>query len=71
MVKEFEKWNKKKQLLETRNARVFYHSREIWWCALGVNIGTEQDGTGELFDRPVLVIKDFNQHMFFGVALTG
>lgn len=71
MSKKFDEWNKKKQLLNIKKDRVFYHSREIWWCALGVNIGSEQDGTGDLFDRPVVVIKDFNQNMFFGVPLTG
>ncbi len=34
-------------------------------------IGFEQDGTGEHFDRPVVVIRGFNEHIFFGVALTG
>ena len=38
---------------------------------MGVNVGDEQDGTGKHFDRPVLVIKGFNEHVFLGVALTG
>ena len=37
---------------------------------MGVNVGFEQDGTGEHFDRPVVVIRGFNQNIFFGVALT-
>ena len=71
MAKEFDIWNKQKKMIDAKKDRTFYHRREIWWCSLGINIGSEQDGTGELFDRPVVVIKDFNQNIFFGVALTG
>ena len=49
----------------------FCHAREIWWCSLGINVGFEQDGTGKNFDRPVVVIRGFNERIFFGVALTG
>ena len=35
-----------------------------------INVGFELDGTGANYDRPVLVIQDFNPHVFFGVALT-
>ena len=38
---------------------------------MGVNVGFEQDGTGEHFDRPVVVIRGFNESIFIGLALTG
>lgn len=31
--------------------------REIWWCILGVNVGTEIYGKGTQFMRPVLVVR--------------
>jgi mRNA interferase MazF len=34
---------------------------EIWWCSIGMNIGTEIDGKNDLYDRPVLVIRVFNE----------
>lgn len=37
---------------------------------MGVNVGFEQDGTGDDFARPVLIIKDFNQHVCLVVPLT-
>ena len=37
---------------------------------MGINIGHEQDGKGEEFLRPVLVIKKYNGHFFLGVPLT-
>jgi mRNA-degrading endonuclease toxin of MazEF toxin-antitoxin module len=71
MGKNFDEWNSKKKSIDGRVAAPFYHQREIWWCSLGVNVGFEQDGTGVNYDRPVVVIRGFNQHIFFGVALTG
>jgi mRNA interferase MazF len=71
MQKDFDKWNGQKKDLNERSDFPFYHEREIWWCALGVNVGFEQDGTGKSFDRPVVIIRGFSQQTFFAVALTG
>ena len=70
MEKDFEGWNARKKL-HKHAVGPFYHKREIWWCSLGVNVGFEQDGTGRNYDRPVVVVKGFNPHVVFGVALTG
>lgn len=71
MEKDFQRWHKKKKDTHEVGPRALYHEREIWWCALGVNIGSEQDGTGRNFDRPVVIIRGFNKEVFFAVALTG
>ena len=39
-------------------------------CSLGKNIGFEQNGSGGNFSRPVLVIKKFNNHMFWAISLS-
>lgn len=44
--------------------------REIWWCSIGVNVGVEQDGENDLYERPVLIIRKFNHRHFIGVPLT-
>ncbi len=70
-MKDFQKWHYKKPILQERNiSEVFFHEREIWWCALGVNIGFEQDGKGEEFRRPILILKKFNQYVFLAIPLT-
>lgn len=71
MVKDFDNWNSRKKNINQTGALPFYHEREIWWCALGINVGFEIDGTGDNFDRPILVIKGFNKNTFLGLALTG
>jgi len=51
--------------------RPLYHAREIWWCAVGVNVDNEFDGMGNEHDRPILIIRLFNAETLFGVALIG
>jgi mRNA interferase MazF len=71
MQKDFDRWNEHKKAINDSNKKSFCHPREIWWCSIGVNVGFEQDGTGKNHDRPVVVVKGFNEDMFFGVPLTG
>ena len=69
--KDFQQWAVDKRKLHEAASRPFYHVREIWWCAVGVNIGNELDGTGQEHDRPVLILRPFNAETFVGVALIG
>jgi len=56
--------------LQGEKTRPFFHEREIWFCSLGENIGFEQDGRGEEFLRPVVIVKKFNQEVCWGIPLT-
>jgi len=38
--------------------------------SLGKNIGFEKNGSGTNFSRPVLVVKKFNNHMFWCASLS-
>lgn len=70
MKKDFKKWHEKKRLIHGEKPRVFFHERDIWFCHIGENIGFEQDGRGEEFLRPVLVLKKFNNEVLWIVPLT-
>jgi mRNA interferase MazF len=37
---------------------------------VGVNVGVEIDGKNNDFERPVLIVKKFNDEMFWGIPLT-
>ncbi|MEN9921718.1 MAG: hypothetical protein RLZZ517_696 [Candidatus Parcubacteria bacterium] len=69
-MKDFDNWNEIKKESETNTQFKFFKPRQIWWIRLGCNIGHEQDGKGKYFERPVLVIRKFNNRIFFGVPLT-
>lgn len=47
-----------------------YKNREIWWMNIGLNVGFEKDGKGDLYTRPVLVLRVFNRQLFWGVPLS-
>ena len=70
MIKDFKSWHDKKSNLDKDKERPFFHEREFWWCSLGANIGFEQDGKGERFARPVLVLKKFNKEVFWALPVT-
>ena len=69
-MKDFDGWNEKKKHLHEKNAGRFYHVRDIWWCALGVNVGFEQDGKNNDFQRPVLIVKEFGRETCLIAPLT-
>jgi mRNA interferase MazF len=72
MQKDFDEWTKTKKIVDNTSIgyNFFYHEREIWWSSIGLNIGVETDGKNDYFERPILVIKKFNKHMFWGIPLT-
>ena len=47
-----------------------YTVREIWWCRFGVNVGTEQDGSGDWYVRPGVIIRGFGPDACLVVPLT-
>lgn len=69
-MKDFQKWHIQKNKLHKSNKRIYFRIREIWWCSVGLNIGCEQDGKNDQFERPVLVLKKFNNEMLWILPLT-
>ena len=70
MKKDFKKWHTRKEHLDLAGGRPNFHIRDIWYCALGTNVGFEQDGQGEDFLRPVIIFRKFNNEIFWGIPLT-
>ncbi|MDP3764258.1 MAG: type II toxin-antitoxin system PemK/MazF family toxin [bacterium] len=70
MKKDFQKWHALKSNIEEHNKPPLFREQEIWWCSLGANIGVEEDGKNEFFERPILVLRKFNKEMFWGLPLT-
>lgn len=70
MRKEFDDWNTVKKVVDAKSRAPYYHEREIWWCTLGVNIGSEQDGSLKEYRRPILVLKSFGRDTCLVIPLT-
>ena len=58
----FNNWNKLKIQIHKSERFIYPKPREIWWVSLGQNIGVEINGKNTKFERPVVIIKVFNQH---------
>lgn len=69
MQKDFDTWNEKKKIVDAESPRL-YTVREIWWCRLGVNVGTEQDGKGEWYTRPCVILRGFGSDACLIIPLT-
>ena len=70
MDSQYNNWNEIKITIEIENIIVGFKERDIFYMNMGKNIGFEQDGKGENFVRPVVIIKGFNKNMFFGIPLS-
>lgn len=65
------KWQEFELTLNKENTNdISYRQGEIWWVAIGQNLGDEEDGKGDAFTRPVLIVRGFSEHLFWGVPLS-
>ena len=73
-MKNFDDWNNLKKNLEISEkdfqGDFYFHEREIWWTSLGLNLGHEQDGKNINYERPVIILRKFNEHLCWIVPLT-
>jgi len=67
----FDQWNEVKKNLHQKEKEVeFFKEKQIWWCSVGQNLGSESYGKGATFSRPVLVFKKLSERIFLGMPLT-
>lgn len=71
-MEEFDIWNNLKKDIEAKNGdpNRFPKEGEVWMSNIGRNIGFEQNGSGTTFSRPILIVKKFNNQMFWIAPLS-
>lgn len=70
MEQDFDKWNEIKKKINRFSSSNFVHEREIWWCSIGKNIGDEENGKNDRFERPVLVLRKPNRDIAVTVPIS-
>lgn len=71
MPKRFLEWIKVKQKLDEHEYQPpLVTEGDLWWCAVGENVGIEIGGKSTNFTRPVIVLKKFGRLGFFGIPVT-
>lgn len=69
--KDYKIWTPiKVKIHNNESVRPGFHEREIWYCHLGENVGFEQDGKGDDFLRPIIILRKFNNEIFWAIPLT-
>ena len=68
-MKNFDSWNEVKKRI-SNNSPVYTKEGEVYYAILGVNVGYEQDGKGELYLRPIVVYKKFGRDSILAIPLT-
>ena len=68
--KNFDSWNEYAKILNAKEFKGILHEGQVWWCALGVNIGREEDGKNKHFERPVLVFRKFGTDTSWVIPFT-
>jgi mRNA-degrading endonuclease toxin of MazEF toxin-antitoxin module len=71
-MKDFDDWNQVKKSIDSydEESRPYFNAGEIWWSRLGLNVGYEIDGKNGSFQRPVIILKKYNQYSFLALPLT-
>lgn len=71
MLKDYRRWMPVKSEINNKELHPLgIKEREIWICNLGDNVGFEEDGKGNDFTRPVLVLKVFNKRFCYVLPLS-
>jgi|SRR3989338_1861472 len=70
-MKRFLEWIGIKQKLDAHDYNPPLISEgDLWWCAVGENVGVEVGGKNERFTRPVIVLKKFGRLGFLAIPTT-
>ena len=71
MLKRFLEWvGLKEKLHNSNHIPPLFNEGEIWWCAVGENVGIEINGKDKAFSRPVYIYKKLSRDGFFGIPLS-
>ncbi len=69
---KYDEWNEQKKSIafSEDTSKIYFREGDIWWCSLGLNVGSESFGKGGAFRRPILVIKKLSHDTCIAVPLT-
>lgn len=68
--KRFPEWIERKERIHNVGRLPAILEREVWWVAVGENVGVEINGKSGRFSRPVLIYKKLSKFGFLGIPLT-
>ncbi len=70
MENDYDSWNEIKKSINSQHRNDCINVGEFWWANIGLNIGSEQNGTGNNYERPVLIVKRLSKNTVLVFPLT-
>lgn len=70
IIRRFVVWTKLKIKIHFDEKKRYPKERQIWWVSLGQNIGVEINGKNEKFERPAVIVREYNQESFLILPLS-
>jgi mRNA interferase MazF len=70
VINRFVAWIRIKTRIHLLDKIIYFREGEIWWVNLGANVGHEEEGKNDNFERPILVLRKFNEHLLWALPLT-
>ena len=70
IIRKFISWAKIKIKIHFSEKIIYFREGEIWWASLGQNVGVEQNGKNINFERPILILKKFNEAQFWALPIS-
>jgi mRNA interferase MazF len=70
IIEDFVRWIKVKVRIHLNENLLSFKQRDIWWANIGLNVGHEQNGKNDEYERPVLVLRKFGQNIFWAIPMT-
>jgi len=67
---DFDNWNEQKKKIDKAISSISFKERDVFFLKMWKNIRYEQNWKWTDFSRPVVVIKKFNNDIFWWLALT-
>jgi mRNA-degrading endonuclease toxin of MazEF toxin-antitoxin module len=69
-LKNFDSWNDIKKKISKDTKPRSFQEMDIFNVKIGKNVGFEQNGVGNQYVRPVIILKKFNRHFFYAIPLS-
>ncbi|MBR2998318.1 type II toxin-antitoxin system PemK/MazF family toxin [Candidatus Saccharibacteria bacterium] len=69
-IKTYKQWMGVKAYINNSNAIRSIKDGDVWWAAVGENVGVEIDGKNSRYSRPIVILKKLNNLISIAVPLT-
>ena len=70
-IKRFSEWIGLKEKLHNKQHKTpLVSERDIWWASMGENVGSEINGKGRQFVRPVIIYKKLSNYLYLVIPIS-